>query len=315
MEHRNSLIQVPHASTKGSVMDTIIFEKRLGREELTTLLRQIVFRGLYDKDGNQLHPYKNAKFSLVTVHPPKHPTSFPQLMHDLRPQPLFTAQPTIYKDQINMLSEVDNFLKTIGKRINTLKFEGIQYTWEGRGRFHVLPPIVEKHSYPLLKGFFDLKKLAQKFKGKYVKDAKGNLHEVSKQIIRNYYVDHESKIPYLELFNNNAELINYGLRFSGDTDFYVVCDGSHRMDYSLEYLDQPISVLLVESDDLLPYYAFPMPFRPTTRLSSKQAERMYPKLERDKIHLFNDFLKKVLHYDWAEAGLLVSKLRSRPKIY
>ncbi len=293
----------------------ILFEERLDRDALEELLRSIRFRGLYDKDGKALAPYKDAKFSLVTVHPPKYPTSFPQLMHNLRPQPLFTAQPTIYKDQITMLSEVDSFLQTMGKRINTLSFEGIQYSWEGRGRFHVLPPIVEKHSYPLLKGFFDLKKMASRFSGTYIKDARGTLHDLSKGVIKNYYVDSESKIEYLPLFNHNAELINYGLRFSGDNDFYVICDGSHRMDYSLEYLDEPINVILVESEHLFPYYAFPMPFRPTTRLSSKEAERMYPKLERDKIHLFNDFLKKTLHYDWTSGGLYVSKLRSDTKIH
>ncbi|HLC32414.1 MAG TPA: hypothetical protein VJJ82_01170, partial [Candidatus Nanoarchaeia archaeon] len=60
-------------------------------------------------------------------------------------------------------------------------------------------------------------------------------------------------------------------------------------------------------------YALPMPFRPTTRLTSKDAEKMYPRLERDKIHLFNDFMKKVLHYDWR--GLYVSGLRSQTNIF
>jgi len=297
----------------GRPVEKIVFEKRLGSEELTELLSKIEFRGLYDKKGNNLHPYADATFSLVTVHPPKHPTSFPQLMHNLQPQPLFTAQPTIYKDQITMLTHVDSFLQTISKRIHTLQFEGIQYDWEGRGKFHVLPPIVEKHSYPLLKGFFDLKKICRQFTGCHVKDARGKLHELSKGVIRNYYIDHESKIDYLDIFNDTAKLINYGLRFSGENDFYVICDGSHRMDYALEYLNEPIKVILVESKNLLPYYAFPIPFRPTTRLSSKQAEKMYPKLERDKIHLFNNFLKKVLHYKWQ--GLLVSKLRSQTKIF
>lgn len=296
-------------------MEQIKFQKRLDREELIELMRSIEFRGVYDENGNRMKPYANAKFSLVTVHPPKHPTSFPQLMHDLQPHPLFTAQPTIYKTQIDMLSQVDEFLKTIGKKINTLGFEGISYDWKGRGNFHVLPPIIEKHSYPLTKGFFDLNKIASRFKGTYAKDAKGKMHELSQKTMRNYFVDEESCINYLDLFNHNAKLINYGLRFSGNNDFYIICDGSHRMDYALEHKNEQISVILVESDDLLPYYAFPMPFRPTTRLTSKAAEKMYPKLERDKIHLFNDFLKKVLHYDWNAGGLNVSKLRSKTKIF
>ena len=97
--------------------------------------------------------------------------------------------------------------------------------------------------------------------------------------------------------------------------FTLFCDGSHRMDYALEHLNEPITVLLVEAPILVPYYALPMPFRPSTRLTSKDAERMYPTLERDKIHLFNEFLKKALHYDWREGGLQVSKLRSNAKIH
>ncbi len=294
-------------------MEEIVFEKRLNEDELIGLLRNIAFRGLYDSAGNQLKPYADAKFSLVAVHPPKYPTSFPQLMHDLQPQPLFTAQPTIYKTQIDMLATVDDFLKTLNKRIHTLGFEGIQYDWKEKGRFHVLPPVVEKHSYPLTKGFFDIKKIAAKFEGKFVKDARGNLHEV-KTLIKDYFVDKDSKIKYLDLFNPNVNLINYGMRFSGDNDFYVICDGSHRMDYALEYLNEPVNVILVEGN-LLPYYALPMPFRPATRLTSKDAEKMYPKLERDKVHLFNDFLKKVLHYDWEKGGLYVSALRSQTNIF
>jgi hypothetical protein len=293
----------------------IVFEKRLDEEEIASVMRKIEFRGLYDRKGNPVKPYKNAKFTLVKVHPPEHPTSFPKLMRHLQPHPLFTAQPTIYRDQTRMLAQVDKFLNTIQKRIYNMGFEGIQYEWKGRGRFHVLPPIVEKHSYPLVKGALDLKALAKVFKGTYVKDAKGNLHEISKRYLRNYYVDTESKIPYLDVFNHNTELINYGLRFNGPSDFYIICDGSHRIDFALEYLDKPISVILVEGTDLFPYYALPMPFRPTTRLTSKEAEKMYPTLERDKVHLFNDFLKKTLHYNWDAGGLYVSKLRQNIVIH
>jgi len=296
-------------------MGDITFEKRLDHNELSAFLRNITYRGLYDSEGNPLKPYTKATFSLVKVHPPNRPTSFPQIMHNLQPQPLFTAQPTIYKTQTDMLSEVDAFLKTLDKRIHTLGFEGIQYSWEGRGRFHVLPPIIEKHTIPLTHGCFDLKKILARFKGAFVKDARGTLHELSAHTIRDYYVDHESKIKYLPVFNDNAELINYGRRFNGPNDFYIVCDGSHRMDYALELLNEPISAILVESDELYPYYAFPMPFRPMTRLTSKQAEHMYPKLERDKVHLFNNFIKKVLHYDWESGGLHVSKLRQKTTIH
>src|SRR3989344_9328855 len=110
-------------------MEEIIFEKRLNEAELTELLKNIAFRGLYDAQGNSLNPYPDAKFSLVAVYPPKYPTSFPQLMHNLQPQPLFTAQPTIYKTQTEMLAHVDEFLKTMKKRIHTLWFVRDQCGW------------------------------------------------------------------------------------------------------------------------------------------------------------------------------------------
>ena len=295
-------------------MDEIIFEKLVPEDELVECLRNITFRGLYDQDGNKIRPYKNAKFSLVTVHPPEKPTGFPQVMRDLQPQPLFSAQPTIYKTQTDMLLRVEEFLKRIGKDMQMLKFEGILYEWKGRGKYHVIPPIIELHSYPLSKGTFDLAKIRKQFRGTFVKDATGKLHELSQEVIRNFYVDDDSKISYMNIFNSNAELINYGMKFSGDSDFYIICDGSHRIDLALEIRNKPTTAILVESDDLLPYYAFPMPFRPTTRLTSKEAEKKYPKLERDKIHLLNDFIKKVLHYDWETGGLFVSKLRSNHEI-
>ena len=154
-------------------------------------------------------------------------------------------------------------------------------------------------------------KLAERFNGSDVKDARGNLHSLSKGVIRDFYVDQESKVPYMSVFNDNVELINYGLKFNGDHEFYIICDGSHRMDFALEHLSEPINALLVEADDLYPYYALPMPFRPATRLTSKKAEKMYPRLERDKVHLLSDFVRKVLHYDWIAGGLHVSKLRNK----
>ncbi len=120
----------------------------------------------------------------------------------------------------------------------------------------------------------------------------------------------------MDIFHSNAPLMNYGIQYTGKHDFYIICDGAHRIDYSIEHLNEPISVILVEPEEkhLIPYYAFPMPFRPTIRLSSKQAEIMYPRLERDKVHLFNDFLKKILHYDWTNTGLNVSRLRTNTNI-
>lgn len=292
----------------------ISFVRRLEKNEITDALRRITFRGLYDEKGNKLHPYKDARFSLATVNPPIYPTSFPQIMQDLIPNPLFTAQPTIYKNQTDIMKEVDEFLKTIGKRIYNLGFEGIEYDWANKGKFHVLPPIVEKQNYPLLNGSLDIKKISKRFTGTFVKDAKGNLHDLSKRFLQEYYVDNDSKVSYLDVFNSNIELINYGLQFNGPYSFYIICDGSHRMDYALEMLNQPINVILVDSPALFPYYALPVPFRPATRLTSKEAEKMYPRLERDKIHLFNDFIKKVLHYNWEDGNLYVGSLRQPAKI-
>ena len=302
-------------SSSEKEMGDIIFEKKLSQKDVIDLLGNIEFRGLYNKEGLPIKPYAHAEFTLVKVHPPESPTSSPMVMHNMQPQPLFTAQPTIYNTQIEMLQKVDEFLQTIGKRIHTLGFEGIQYMWEGRGRFHVLPPVIEKHSYPLKRGWIDIKKVCDRFEEAYVKDARGNLHEIGKGLIKNYFIDQESKIDYLNVFNPNVELINYGLRFNGNGTFYVICDGSHRMDYALELLDEPITAILADGSDLYPYYALPMPFRPTTRLTSKDAERKYPRLERDKVHLFNDFMKKVLHYDWEAGGLHVSNLRENTKIF
>ena len=193
----------------------------------------------------------------------------------------------------------------------------IEYNWEGRGIFHMIPPIIERHSYKLKNGFIDLDSIQKYFKGTYVKDHQGNLHTLNKRYLENFYIDEISSIPRLDIFHSNASLINYGLKYNRKENFNIICDGSHRVDYALEYLQEPISVILVESkkSNLIPYYAFPMPFRPTIRLSSKKSEKMYPKLERDKVHLLNDFLKKTLHYDWTPAGLSMSKLRANWEIF
>lgn len=283
---------------------------------LKEMLKKVVFRGLYDKDGNNLRPYEKAKFSIAKVNPPRFITSSPKIViNGDQKRTLFSPQPTIYENQIDIVKTVDEFLQRNNFQINELN-QAIEYNWEGRGDFHVLPPIIEKHTYNLKNGFLDLEKLSDRFKGTFVKDARGNLHELSKRFLSDFYIDEVSKLSHLDIFHSNAPLINYGLCYAGNHDFYIICDGSHRMDYSIEVLRKPVSVLLVESefDELIPYYAFPVPFRPTIRLSSKRAEKMYPRLERDKIHLFNDFINKILHYDWTRGGLNVSKLRSNKEI-
>lgn len=294
--------------------EKIILKKSLDEGELTSCLRNIEFRGLYDSNGQNLRPYVNAKFSLGTVYPPKKPTYLPNLKTNGISTPLFTAQPTVYETQINMLFNVERFLKSLGKRINTLEFECLNYDWEGRGEFHILPPIVEKHNYHLKEGFFDLDKFMEVFKDTYVRDACGNLHSPSEKVLRGFFVDSKTSVPFLDTFNSNVPLINYGLNFNGEYDFHIVCDGSHRIDLAIEHLNEPINVILAESD-LIPYYALPMPFRPVTRLSSKAAEIIHPRLEKDKIHLFNDLIKKVLHYNWEAGGLHVSELRGKQKIF
>lgn len=296
-------------------MGDIVLERIWDEEEVKNSLRKIEFRGLYDKDGNKLKPYANANFSLVKIIPPKTPSDFPIIKKGNESYPLFTAQPTIYEDVIDIMSDVDNFLKEQGKRIFNLNFEIIQYDWKSRGRFHILPPVIERQSYPLKNGIIDTKKILQSFKNSYVKDFKGNLHSLSKELIKDFYIDERTKIDYLSVFNDNLELINYKLGFNGNSDFFLICDGSHRIDYSINYLNEETTAILVEGNDMYPYYALPMPFIPITRLSSKVAENKYSFLARDKIHLFNYHIRKVLHFDWEVGGLNVSKLRSEQKVF
>jgi len=286
--------------------------------DLEKTFRNATFRGLYDKKGNVRAPYTNASFSLVKVHPPKSLGGMPEVRGKGHRAPLFTPQPTIYENQTNIMKEVDRFLLSHGKKLSNLR-EAVEYSWQDRGEFHILPPIIEKHSYKLKDGFIDLDHMRTRFKDAYVKDARGNLHHLGATHLKNFYIDEVSKVPHYDIFNSNAPIINYGLGLDGMFDFYIICDGSHRLDYILERVKQPMTALLVEAKSprtpLYPYYAFPVPFRPTIRLSSKKSERMYHKLERDKIHLLNDFICKVLHYNWEDAGLKVSKLRSNVEIY
>lgn len=296
----------------------LTLKKRTPFKELEGLLRKITCRGLYDTKGQAVLPYKNAKFSLVKVYPPKGLGLTASIIEKGKSHPLFTPQPTIYQNQSEITETVDEFLKQHKLRINNLK-EAIEYNWEGRGDFHVLPPIVEKHTYHLNGGYIDLDKMISRLNGMYVRDARGNLHHLGAKTLYSFYIDEVSKLDHLETFNSNAPIINYGLRYTGPHTFHIICDGSHRIDYALEKLNEPITVLLVEpknkTEELLPYYAFPSPLRPSIRLSSKKAERMYSRLERDKIHLLNDFIKKTLHYNWESGGLSVSKLRSNTEIY
>ncbi|MGI9027475.1 MAG: hypothetical protein ACR2FM_01365, partial [Candidatus Saccharimonadales bacterium] len=270
----------------------------------------------YDSEGNHLHPYKYTDFRLVTIHPAATIASPPMIEVDGKKMPIFTPQPTIYQNQIEVVQTIDSFLAKNGIKINELN-QAVEYYWKDRGLFHILPPIIEQHTYDIKDGFVDLDNLSQQFKGCYVKDAAGNLHELAKRNLDSFHIDEVSTLKRMDIFNSNAELINYGVRYSGKWSFHMICDGSHRIDYAIEVLGKPIKALLAvaSTPPLLPYYAFPMPFRPTIRLSSKRAERMYPRLERDKVHLLNDFISKVLHYDWQEGGLKVSSLRTKTEIY
>lgn len=280
-------------------------------EELSKILKRIEFRGIYNENGSIAKPYAGAKFSLAKVYPPKGIGDSPIIVTEKKKDVLFSPQPTIYLNQTEIIRTVDTFLKGQGMRVNKMD-HAVEYDWHGRGIFHMIPPVIEKHTFDLKTGFVDLNKLSKKFDNLYVKDSRDNLHKISDRYLSNFYIDEVSAMRHLDVFHSNAPIINYGIQFNGKQDFYMICDGSHRIDYAIEYLNEPINVILVEGKEkpLVPYYAFPMPFRPTIRLSSKRSEKMFPRLERDKIHMFNDFLKKTLHYDWQRAGLSVSRLRS-----
>lgn len=298
-------------------MATLTLEKTIPFNELEAMMRNIVFRGLYNSHGEKIKPYAQAKFSLAKVYPPKEIGIPAQIQVGKKMEYLFTPQPTIYQNQIEIMETVDLFLRKHKIQITNLK-GAVQYHWKDRGTFHVLPPVIEKHSYNLNQGFLNLQKLTERFDGTYTKDARSNMHHLGNTELHNFYIDEVSKLHQLNTYNSNAPIINYGLPYSGDHNFHIICDGTHRLDYALEKLNEPITVIVVEGtkqNPLIPYYAFPVPLRPTIRLSSKKAEKMFYKLERDKIHLLNDYIKKVLHYDWETAGLLVSKLRSNVEIY
>lgn len=297
--------------------DAIVLKRKVPFEELTDALRKIEFRGLYRENGTRVRPYERVKFSLAKVIPSTGMCVSPTVQTESGSFPLFSPQPTIYQNQTQIIKTVDEAIAKDALRVHELD-SAIHYDWEGRGEFHMLPPVIERHTYTLDRGFIDLHKLIHVFNHLFVKDAQDRMHRITDRFLREFYIDELSAIRDLDVFHSNAPLINYGLQFSGDHSFHIVCDGMHRIDYAVEQLQQPINVIVIEpqpGESLIPYYAFPMPYHPTIRLSSKLSEKMYPRLERDKVHLFNDFLKKTLHYDWSPAGLNVSKLRSNAEIF
>jgi len=294
----------------------LTLKKIIEFEDLSKILKKIEFRGLYNKDGSKVRPYKKVSFLKAIVYPSLKLGQSPTIKIKNKMEILFSPQPTIYLNQIEIIKTVDSFLRENKMKVNKMN-HAIEYDWEGRDTFNMIPPIIEHHIYDLKEGFINLDSFTNSFKNLFIKDSISNLHNISERYLKNFFIDEVSSIKHLDVFHSNASIINYGLQSNGKQDFYIVCDGMHRIDYSLEYLHEPINVILVEPEKrpLIPYYAFPTPFYPTIRLSSKQSEKMYPKLERDKIHLFNDFIKKVLHYDWSPAGLNISKLRSNVEIY
>ena len=299
-------------------MERITLKEIIPIKDLEKNLRKTIFRGMYTESGEHIQPYKNAKFSIVKVHPQKKAGSSPEIHIKGKREPLFTPQPTIYENQTKIMEEVDKFLLRNDMTMSTLR-DAVGYDWEGRGFFHILPPIIEKHVFDLKDGYINLEKLNKRFKNTYIKDAKGNFHHLADKTFSSFFIDEVSKINHLDVFNSNVPILNYGHKQNGKFTFYIICDGSHRIDYILEKIGKPISVLLVEPKSerslLYPYYALPVPFQPIIRLSSKKSEKMYHKLERDKIHLLNDFICKSLHYNWEAGGLNVSKLRSNVDIH
>lgn len=285
-------------------------------DELMKRLSNIVFRGVYDADGNSIKPYSDIQFTLETIYPPETAAALPQVSIGYSKLPLYTSQPTLYDVQSQVIKTLYEFLKKEGHDLFNLDCL-IEYEWEGRGKFHVMPPIVERHVYALEGGFFDLDAIAKRFKGFYVKDARHSTHELSEQMMSDFYIDDISRIPSMHVFNPNIEIMNYGLSSYGEWKVNVICDGSHRVDYALEYMNKPIRALVIEgrNQPLAPYYAMPVPFRPSIRLSSKRSEVIYPELARDKVHLLNSYISKVLHYDWEVAGLNISSLRLKKDIY
>lgn len=309
----------------------LVFRDVIELNELQQRMRHIEARGIFDENGRPIQPYKNAKFSMVTILPPdtSKVAEPPMVEHAEGCSRLWTPQPTIYQDQLFIMSVIDKFLHShselivsADQQVNeaTVGLNGLTkavlYDWPNRGSFHVMPPVIERHTYHLSHGAIDLDDLRDQFDGSYVKDAEDNLHALSDHDLQNFYIDHETYSEHLPIFNPTVELLDYGRQQNGSWQFDVICDGAHRIAYGIEELGMPVQAILVEAEDttnLLPYYAVPRPFHPATRLSSKRAERMYGTIENDKIHLLQELIKKAGHYDWSPSGLHVSSLRSREK--
>lgn len=296
-----------------STNETLRLLDTVGTDELQHGLRQVRYRGIFQADGSPVLPYAGAKFHLATVTPAAGEAMPPQLhlpgQH--ASHPLYTAQPTVYDNQLRTMATVEEMLVQHGKTVGSLRMEAVHYESVGRGEFHISPPIIERHVLRLRNGFIDLEHLAQRFAGYALRDERGQLHQLGQRYLHSYGIDEVSSIPHYDIFHPNLEIINYGSGMTGDWEFYVVCDGSHRLAYNLEELQRKTTAIVVEpAVPLLPYYALPRPFYPMMRLSSKQAERKYQRLDIDKLHLLSDFLRKYLHYNWDDTGLHISKLRT-----
>jgi len=298
-------------SIKGSQDQSLVLLDIMPKDMFFNLLRRIEYRGAYDAAGGPVLPYSDAQFSLAKIYPRKNEKSLPTIRHGGKEHILYTSQPTIYDNQIAILDQVEKFLNKHKLTLGSLGMDCAHYAWPGRGIFHISSPIIEKHAFVFKKGFLDLDAMARKFQGRYTKDANGNLHHLADRILRDFYIDELSSIRFMDIFHDNVEIINYGSKLNGEVNFYVICDGVHRVDYSLEYKQRPTDAIVVESKkEMLPYYALPRLFHPLIRLTSKEAERKFNSLDIDKIHLLNNFIRKVLHYNWEKAGLSISKLRS-----
>lgn len=289
-------------------------------EELFERMRHIEFRGLYGSDGEPLRPYQDAHLSLAQVFPQNSETSPPMLIRGTKGEAVWTPQPTIYEDQLVIIDSVWKALANAG--ISPFELDhAINYDWQtwdaSPTRFAIMPPVIERQQFLLDRGRIDLEHLASLFAGAYVKDARGQLHSLETRFLDGYYIDLASAPQHFDIFHPQLSLINYGQHLTGVWDVNVVCDGAHRLDLATETYRRPITVVVVEPTaneaPLIPYYALPMPVLPNMRLSSKAIEALYPNLTRDKWHLLNDILKKLLHYDWTTGGLNVSSLRSQQR--
>lgn len=292
-------------------------------DDLVSRLRNIQTRGIFDERGQPIRPYQDVDFSLVQVTTPNNGdvAEAPQVLDGDNTTRLWTPQPTIYEDQIYIMTVLDAFLEMHQGEITTTPEDiglcgltkAVGFTWPNKGKFHVMPPVIERHSYELDNGRIDLDNLREQFRGCYVKDAEGNLHSLSDHDLKKFYVDHQTNVEHLSIFNDTVSTLDYG-RFSGTWEFDIICDGAHRIAYALEEQGKPTYAILVtppEDGLIVPYYAVPKPFHPATRLTSKQAEKLFKMLENDKIHLLHDLIKKTGHYDWEDSGLYVSSLRSK----